>query len=1080
MFQIRSFASRLCDRITGATTHRTSSKYRKRVFRDAGTLASPVLLEPRTMLAGEIASQIEIFAAGETGEEQMQLQIDGVTVASWDNIGGDFGGRVFESYTYTAATPINANSVRVVFTNDLYIDGVKDRNLKIDFIAIDGRVFETEDPTVYGTGTWRNPAGIEPGFRESEEIHSNGYFQYFEPTPEGTRIEIVAAGETNEETMELWIAGTKVQTWLNVGGDAVNDEFVTYVYQADTSITADQVQVHFSNDRYIDGNPPIDRNLRIDYVRVDDVVFETEAPSTYSTGTYRNGIGTVPGFVEYEWLHSNGYFEFARSQYNPGAISLASSVVTADESGGFVALTILRTGGSDGTSSIDYQTNSGTATSNVDFTSVSGTAVFSDGETSRSIVIPILNDSLVEGNETFSFTIDRIVGDAVLLAPRTATITILDDDVAPPSLPNFPTFASTSGLELNGVATSTGNELLLTSTALNTAGSAFFTTPLVMGSDDSFSTEFSFRIDGGSGAGGADGFSFLLQNSPAGVDALGATGGSLGLSGITSSVAIEFDTYQNPTDPNANHVAVNVNGNVAQSLFTNTPSLDLNSGATRYAWVDYNGTTNRLRVFLSATAAKPTTPVLSASLDLTSILGGTAYAGFTAATGGLANNHRILSWQLDRTVPSGGGDDQVAVRAVDLVTGLQTPTAVQWSPDGRNMYIAQQGGVVRIVRDGVLSSTPFIDISAQVNGTRDRGLLDIALHPDFINNPYVYLLFTYDPPEVYNNANHNLAGPDRNGNRAGRLIRVTADAATNYTTAVAGSEVVLLGKNSTWANFNAFANSTNNFSEPAAGKLPDGSYLQDFIPSDSESHTVGALAFGIDGALYVSIGDGASYNQVDPRAVRTLDIDSLSGKILRIDPITGQGLSDNPFYNGDVNANRSKVYQYGLRNPFRISVDQATGQLFVGDVGWTAWEEINAGGPGANFGWPYFEGGSGVTNNLGGYQNLSTFQQYLTRGEVHTASIYALNHAQTGINAIVLGDVYTGGAYGSALQGDLIFNDLGQGIVRNLSLNPDGTVSDVSIFTTGANVVVDIAQGPEGLLYYVDLDNGKVGRWEVV
>ncbi len=79
------------------------------------------------------------------------------------------------------------------------------------------------------------------------------------------------------------------------------------------------------------------------------------------------------------------------------------------------------------------------------------------------------------------------------------------------------------------------------------------------------------------------------------------------------------------------------------------------------------------------------------------------------------------------------------------------------------MYIAQQNGVVRVRVNGVLQATPFIDISAQVNGTRDRGLLDIAVHPDFVNKPYLYLLFTYDPPEVYQNANDPLAGPDRSG-----------------------------------------------------------------------------------------------------------------------------------------------------------------------------------------------------------------------------------------------------------------------------------------------------------------------------
>jgi glucose/arabinose dehydrogenase len=441
-----------------------------------------------------------------------------------------------------------------------------------------------------------------------------------------------------------------------------------------------------------------------------------------------------------------------------------------------------------------------------------------------------------------------------------------------------------------------------------------------------------------------------------------------------------------------------------------------------------------------------------------------------------------LSWQLDQQVPpqdppTEQGDTVAAINVVS--TGLVQPTAVDWLPDG-TMLIAEKGGVVKTFNNSALSSTPFIDISDIVNGTRDRGLLDIAVHPDFANNPYVYLLFTYDPPEVYNQAAGTNAGPDGKGNRAGRLIRVTADASNGYLTAEANSQVLLLGENSTWDNFNAFANSTVNFSEPPAGELPDGSYLQDFINSDSESHTVGGLAFAPDGALYVSIGDGASYNNVDRRADRVQHIDSLSGKILRIDPLTGDGLPDNPFYNGDPDANRSKVYQLGLRNPFRIAVDPVTGQLFIGEVGWTKWEEINSSGPGANFGWPFYEGGSGVSLVQPAYEATPEGQDFFSQNVPVDASLYALNHQADGINAIVMGDVYRGSAYGAEYQGNVFFNDLGQGIVRHASIDASGNVTDVNVFATGANVVVQISEGPDGFLYFADLDDGTVGRWEIV
>jgi glucose/arabinose dehydrogenase len=298
--------------------------------------------------------------------------------------------------------------------------------------------------------------------------------------------------------------------------------------------------------------------------------------------------------------------------------------------------------------------------------------------------------------------------------------------------------------------------------------------------------------------------------------------------------------------------------------------------------------------------------VVSTTVDLAEVLNDQAFIGFTGATGGLNNVHELLDWEFSsnsQLLPA--PPMPVALSTETVVSGLTIPTAIDWSPDGTVLYVSEQSGIIKAYRDGVEST--FIDFTAEVNGTRDRGLLDIAVHPDFDTNPYVYLLYTYDPPEVFDNLNDPLAGPDDNGNQAGRLTRVTADAATNYTTFVSGSEVTLLGKNSTWNNFNAFVNSTNDFTEAPAGINPDGSSVQDFIASDSESHTVGAVEFGPDGALYVTIGDGASYNQRDARAVRVQDIDNLSGKVLRIDALNGDGLADNPFYDGDADSNRSKV-----------------------------------------------------------------------------------------------------------------------------------------------------------------------------
>ncbi len=1027
--------------------------------------------------AGGSGSQITVRAAGLTAQEQMRLLIDDNVVASWSNVGGIPDEQIFRSFNYNANELVTADRIRIEFTNDFFDPPFGlDRNLFVQGITVDGVDYQTDSPTVLSTGTWRSETGdVRPGFFGSQVLHTNGYFAFSSDTAsQGSQILIVASGSEGGEQMNLRIDGELVRSWF-VDQGANNGAFQVYGYRAATAVTADQIQVEFVGDSFIQG--VFDANLRVDRILVDGVEFQTESSSVFSSGTW-TGAGVFPGFPQSEFLNSEGFFQYTTGGANPGAVSLANSRYAVNENQSSVNIDIRRLGGANGTLLVDYATVPGTALPGQDYVSTSGTLVFLPGQTLATVTIPILNDALYEGNEAFSFTVDNMRGNGNLAAPRTATVLINDDDTV---VPNFTSFTSSQSLQLNGDTALENGALRLTRAVNNLRGSAYFATPMPINATTSFQTSFGFTLDGGQGSSGADGFSFIIQNSPAGAGAISsAAGGSLGYLGIDRSLVIEFDTYQNPGEVSNNHVSVVINGSPT-ALITRNSNIDFNSGATLRAWIDYNGDAQSLAVYVSNGATKPATALLVTSVNLEAIVGNQGYLGFTAATGGASNRHRILDWNFSFTppivVPPSPGTQLVS----EVVSaGYIQPTSIDFSPDGRNLYVAQQAGQVFVVRDGQRLATPFIDITAQVNGTRDRGLLDIAIHPDFENNPYVYLLFTYDPPEVYQNASHPLAGPDRNGNRAGRLIRVTADAATNYTTAVAGSEVILLGRNSVWANFNAFVNSTSDFNAPPAGILPNGTNVQDFIATDSESHTVGGVEFGPDGALYVSIGDGTSYNRVDPRTVRVQDIDNLSGKILRIDPLTGEGLADNPFFNGNVNANRSKVYQLGLRNPFRMSFDSVTGQLYVGDVGWTRWEEINAAGPGANFGWPYFEGGNGTSLRTGGYENLAEAQAFYGSGQTVMAPLLGLSHAATGINAVVAGAVYRGSVYPPQYQGNLFFNDLGQGIVSNVAFNADGSVASISTFTTGARLVTQIVQGIDGNLYYVDLDDGQVGRWVFV
>jgi glucose/arabinose dehydrogenase len=427
-----------------------------------------------------------------------------------------------------------------------------------------------------------------------------------------------------------------------------------------------------------------------------------------------------------------------------------------------------------------------------------------------------------------------------------------------------------------------------------------------------------------------------------------------------------------------------------------------------------------------------------------------------------------------------------------LVPNLVEPTAFEFAPtppagQPQLMFIADKAGFVRVMSNGALLPANFIDISAEVNNTRDRGLIGIAVHPQFYNgNPYIYLSYTYDPPEAA--LGNGDAGRDGKGNRPSRMIRVEADAATGFTTFKAGTQVVLLGTNSTWANTSRpDLNSTSDFTVPSSGRNPDGSWVQDYLATDSESHSIGDVAFGPDGFLYVSNGDGTSYNDVDPRAARVMDIDNLSGKLLRLDPITGEGVADNPFWDGNGDSNRSKVWNLGLRNPFRFTFDDATGLPVIADVGWSTWEEVNIGTKGANFGWPWFEGGAegGIfLSSRSPYEgNADTAAQataFYNSGTVVTAPAFAYLH--DGPNAIVAGDFYNGPA--ADFQGGLFTADASRGTIDVLFYNDAKTAFDPTKtrrFATNLFGVTQMQQGPDGSMYFVTLGfggaPGTLQRW---
>lgn len=283
------------------------------------------------------------------------------------------------------------------------------------------------------------------------------------------------------------------------------------------------------------------------------------------------------------------------------------------------------------------------------------------------------------------------------------------------------------------------------------------------------------------------------------------------------------------------------------------------------------------------------------------------------------------------------------------------------------IYTMDFTGRVWLFENDELYPDPVIDISEEVAAWGELGALGFALDPDFLVNGYVYLLYVVDHHYLlhYGTPDYNPETTDAYNACMGRLTRFQLDIA-DYKTLVPDSRTVLYGEN-----------------------LGDGN------PVCTMSHGTGDIAFGEDGTLLFSIGDGNtwvnyysggdepipsfSYDEqainegiMDPRehvgAFRSQQIDSYSGKVLRIDRFTGEGLSSNPFFDPNApDSPRSKVWALGLRNPYRMTLRPGTGSadpaagnpgtLYITDVGYAEWEEINvADGPGYNFGWPLFEG----------------------------------------------------------------------------------------------------------------------------
>ena len=411
-----------------------------------------------------------------------------------------------------------------------------------------------------------------------------------------------------------------------------------------------------------------------------------------------------------------------------------------------------------------------------------------------------------------------------------------------------------------------------------------------------------------------------------------------------------------------------------------------------------------------------------------------------------------------------------------VASGFTEPVAIALTGDGR-LFVSEKRGLVWVVGDGHDDGPPtlFIDISDEVNGQWDRGLLGLALDPDFLNNRHVYLLYTVDP----------VFGPPDESPFVGtfsRLTRYTGSAASNGSVADPASRQVLIGATHSQG-----------------------------IPVCEPSHTIGSLRFGLDGTLFVSAGDGAHFDTADAGgldpdcfglgrfgpdedigAFRAQYLDSLAGKILRIDPATGLGMQDNPHWTGNGADNRSRVWANGVRNPFRFSVKPGTrgpgpGTLYIGDVGWFLFEEVNVCNGGENFGWPCVEGLEAAPAYPAlnpAHSGCDTIQTPANPGP-RTEPLVTWHHSNpaassppgfTGATAVG-GVFYEGQCYPQKYRGGYFFADFSSGWIRVLKVDAQDNFVALLEFATNAPGVVDmIADQQNGDLLFVALHTSQVRR----
>jgi len=338
-----------------------------------------------------------------------------------------------------------------------------------------------------------------------------------------------------------------------------------------------------------------------------------------------------------------------------------------------------------------------------------------------------------------------------------------------------------------------------------------------------------------------------------------------------------------------------------------------------------------------------------------------------------------------------------------LISGLDRPVDLQHAGDGSGrLFIIEKVGRIRIFQDGQLLDAPYLNITDRIgSGGNEQGLLGLAFHPDYEVNGLFFVNYT-----------------DINGNTVIARYRVTGDPNVADPT----GEVVLLR------------------------------LIQPF-----RNHNGGVLAFGPDGYLYIGLGDGGSAG--DPQG-NGQSLETWLGKILRIDVNTTDAPysipSDNPF--NDIQL--SEIWAYGLRNPWRMSFDSLTGDLYIGDVGQNQWEEIDyvsAGTSGGkNFGWDYFEG-------------THPYEGSPPQGAQLVPPVAEYSHSQG--CSVTGGYVYRGAM--PEWNGVYLYGDYCTGFIWGLIHAGDSWQSQ--LLYSGVGPITSFGQDATGEVYLV-LDSGQILR----